>query len=145
MAYVLVVDDDPADRWVLCEALDLEGHEVAEAANGAEAIDKLEEGLPDLILLDIMMPRMDGWKFLDELRGRGYREHVRVVMVTALNDAETVGRTSREGVAHIGKPFDLQELLDKVNAALSLSPHELLLSRGRMGDLARLLTRLDAL
>ena len=79
----LVVDDEFSMREILRRVLEREGCAVAEAANGIEALRRVDERLPDLILLDLMMPEMDGFQFLDELRSREQGRGVPVVVVTA--------------------------------------------------------------
>lgn len=145
MPYILLVDDDAADRWIMREILELEGHEIAEAASGSEGLASIESRIPDLILLDLMMPHMDGWRVLDELLRRDLRDKIRVVLVTGRTDAETVRRGRRAGVGHVAKPFDVETLVGAVDAALECSPEELFLQRARFGQLARALKRVDSL
>ena len=82
-ASVLVVEDDPATREIFRRTLESAGHRVVEAANGQEALDVLGEPPPDLVVLDLMMPEMDGFTFLDRLRARPGCDAVPVVVVTA--------------------------------------------------------------
>ncbi len=109
---VLVVDDDDAIGefvgWVLAD----EGHEVAIAGNGAVALQMLDGLAPDVILLDMRMPVMDGWQFADAYRKRD-RPPAPIVVVTAARDvAERAKEIDAE--AYIGKPFDIDELLATV-------------------------------
>ena len=112
---VLVVDDDPSIRLMLKEVLRDEGYTVSVAANGREALAQLEHDRPDLILLDLMMPEMDGRQFCREIapRQQSPEERVPVMVLTA-------DRASREEVRSLGvdgyvtKPFDLDKLLDEV-------------------------------
>ena len=80
---VLVVDDDPAVRDMVRRMLEREGRKVVEAENGRAALDCLEEANPSLILLDIMMPEMDGFEFIEEMRRNGRWARVPVIVVTA--------------------------------------------------------------
>jgi CheY-like chemotaxis protein len=82
-AQVLVVDDDPDVRGVLRRMLEKAGYRVAEAEHGRAALARLAEATPDLVLLDLMMPEMDGFEFLDELRRGGLARGVPIVVVTA--------------------------------------------------------------
>ena len=144
MATILVVDDDPALRALIRLVLEAEGHEVADAPSGERALARVAENPPDLVLLDLMMPGMDGWRFLDELHLRGLRSHTRVVIVSALSDSETVARGRVRGAhAHIVKPFEVEALLEAVETALQDDPEDLLARQGRMADLATLLHVLD--
>jgi len=105
---VLVVDDDPGIRAVLAEFLAHEGYRVATAANGREALSVVSSGRPDVILLDMLMPEMDGWTF-----ARAYRRlpgpHARIIVIAA---TDAMGRAAEIGAAgHCDKPFDLDRLL----------------------------------
>jgi CheY-like chemotaxis protein len=80
---VLVVDDDDIMRRGVLQALEREGWKVGEADNGRAGLERLGEALPDVIVLDLMMPEMDGFEFLDELRKRAEWRHIPVVVVTA--------------------------------------------------------------
>src|SRR5581483_5268292 len=82
---ILVVEDDPASRAVLRQVLEKQGHRVVEAGNGREALAHLGGDGPGLILLDLMMPEMDGFQFLEELRQRGDDRRFPVVVVTAMD------------------------------------------------------------
>ena len=82
-AKVLVVDDDPKSRDVLRRTLTKEGWTVAEAANGHEALDHLERGRPALVLLDLMMPEMDGFEVLERMRREEAWRDIPVIVVTA--------------------------------------------------------------
>ena len=110
---VLVVDDDASIRELLSTALEDDGYEVVPATNGQDALSVVERWRPDVIVLDLMMPVMDGWTFAKRLRER---HEIPIVVLSAANDlarhAKTVG--ARDVV---GKPFDLDQLLPKVARA----------------------------
>jgi two-component system, chemotaxis family, chemotaxis protein CheY len=111
---LLVVDDDPDLRAVLGEALESEGYAVALAADGLEAIRKINGLRPALILLDIMMPRMDGFAFAEELERRGLRSEMPILVLSAGGRAERAAeRIGAEG--YVAKPFELGQLLDEVS------------------------------
>jgi adenylate cyclase len=80
---VLVVDDDDIIRRGVMQALEKEGWKVGEAENGRVGLERLAEALPDVIILDLMMPEMDGFEFLDELRKRAEWRYIPVVVVTS--------------------------------------------------------------
>jgi CheY-like chemotaxis protein len=108
---ILVVDDDPSIREVIAETLRLEGYWVVEAADGAEALHRIGEQLPSLILLDMRMPVLDGWGVAHALKERGIR--VPTVVVTAASNAEAWAREiAAEG--YLAKPFQDTELLQLV-------------------------------
>lgn len=143
---ILVVDDDQGIRFLIRAILEPEGYRVTEAEDGAEALAAIVREAPDLVLLDLMMPRTDGWLLLDELRREGLRERVRVAIVSALADEDTIRRSRREGVRGlVAKPFDAETLLDAVRGSLAESPEELLRSRERIEELIGLLRTLERL
>ncbi|HEY3118840.1 MAG TPA: response regulator [Chloroflexota bacterium] len=112
MARVLVVEDDPAGRDAIQLCLESDGHEVILAEHGEAALTLAAESPPDLILLDMRLPVMDGWAFAQAYRQQpGPRAPI--VVVTASADA---GRAAAEvkAAAFLGKPFDLQDLLETV-------------------------------
>lgn len=107
---ILVVDDDQAIRSILVETLKGEGYRVDEANNGAEALERVEAAVPDLILLDIVMPVLDGFAFLDRLIGDRGAADLPIVLLSATHalpeGAQTVGVK-----ALLTKPFDMGMLL----------------------------------
>ncbi|WP_441250831.1 response regulator transcription factor [Kitasatospora sp. McL0602] len=116
-ARLLVVDDEPALRDALESSLAFEGYEVLTATDGFEALDAVERERPDLVLLDIMMPRMDGLTAVRRMRSRG--DTAPVLMLTA-RDAVGDRVTGLDVGAddYLAKPFELDELLARVRALL---------------------------
>jgi two-component system chemotaxis response regulator CheY len=108
---VLVVDDDPDIRELLFTALEDEGFEVVPAANGREALSLIATFRPDVIILDLMMPVMDGWQFASEMRAR--EEDIPIVLLSAARDLRAHAKTLAAAEI-IEKPFDLSELLPKI-------------------------------
>jgi DNA-binding response OmpR family regulator len=115
---VLIVEDEPSFREALVMAIGDEGYDVHSASNGAEAIDLLEHVTPDIIILDIHMPIMDGPAFLTEYRSR--HEHCAPVIIcsTRRHDA-TISRLDVS--AFLNKPVDIDELLDAIQDNITLS------------------------
>jgi two-component system, chemotaxis family, chemotaxis protein CheY len=110
---VLVVDDDPGILDVLEQALDAEGYRVVMASNGREALRRVFERRPDLMLVDLMMPVMDGWTFVRECRSIDYVANTPVIILSAARNVEQAAHDL--GVqAVISKPFDLDTLLSLV-------------------------------
>ena len=110
---VLVVDDDASIRELLSTAFEDDGYEVVPAINGADALSVCERWRPDVIVLDLMMPVMDGWTFAKRLHER---DEIPIVVLSAANDLARHGKTI--GAADVvGKPFDLDQLLPKVARA----------------------------
>ncbi len=109
---VLVVEDDPDLRALEAELLSSAGYRVTTAADGLEALDRAEEERPALVLLDMRMPRMDGWKFAAAFRER-YGDACPIVVVTAAEDARR--RAEEVGASGwLAKPFDVDEVLREV-------------------------------
>ncbi len=115
---VLVVDDDPDILEALSEILEAEGFEIRRARNGKEALDRLEPDPPQLILLDLMMPVMDGWEFAQRMR---QRPSVAGIPIIVLSADRNVGSKAADigAVGHLAKPFELNDLLDMVRRSLS--------------------------
>ena len=109
---VLVVDDEPHVVWVLRFGLESEGYDVATARDGVEALEQVAAHHPELMVLDVMMPRMDGWTVLKELAKLPECDRPRVVMVTALASVDDRDRATALGAdAYVPKPFDVDDLL----------------------------------
>lgn len=121
MARILVVDDEPDVRALLRTILEADGHVVVEADDGLTAYDVVREARFDLVLLDAMMPGMDGYQLLEKLLGvEDFAAPV--IMVTGRSDAEGMFMEMDAGaIEHIGKPFTLDEVRRTVDRMLSLS------------------------
>jgi CheY-like chemotaxis protein len=108
---VLIVDDEPAIVDLLSQLLEDEGYRVVSAGDGLAAWETVRKRRPDLVIADVMMPRMDGFALVDRLSDGG--EPVPVILMSAAVESR------RQGVPFIAKPFDLGELLDLVNSYLA--------------------------
>jgi putative two-component system response regulator len=116
---VLVVDDVPANRELLQGHLDDLGYEVREARDGIEALEAVEAEEPDLILLDIDMPRLDGIAVCERLKAHPIRRLIPIVILTASNDRNTRLRGIAAGADdYLSKPFDSKELLIRTKVLL---------------------------
>jgi len=116
-AHVLVVDDEKGVRGIVRAALERHGFQVQEASNGEEALEMLAHGEPDLVLLDLVMPGMDGAELFETLRKQ--QPDVPVVILTGYPKADIVKRILASGPATVlTKPFVPEELLDVAEAAL---------------------------
>jgi two-component system OmpR family response regulator len=114
-SYVLVVDDDPAIRGLVGDALRNEGYVVDLAAHGREALDAMRTRRPATVVLDLMMPVMDGFSFLESCHLEQLCDDVPIVVITAVPEA--LDRVQSMPVhACIAKPFDLAELVRTVTA-----------------------------
>ena len=107
---VLVVDDEPQVAWVLRLTLEHEGYRTHTASNGIEALEELHKHHPSLMVLDLMMPEMDGWSMLQEMTKMPQRP--RVVIVSALTGPDDKAKATALGAdAFVPKPFDIEELI----------------------------------
>lgn len=114
---IWIVDDDDAVRLVFSRVLSDAGYAVTLCADGQEAVEKLRTESPSLILLDVDMPRLNGWQTLEELRRAGYTQPI--LMITNVNDVPSRVRGLEKGADdYIGKPCSISELLARVQALL---------------------------
>ena len=109
---VLVVDDEPQVVWMLQFSLEAEGYQTYSARDGVAALDEVREHHPTLMLLDIMMPVMDGWTVLENLRELPEDERPRVVVVSARSSLRDRAKAAELGAdAFVAKPFNVDDLL----------------------------------
>ncbi len=112
MPYVLVVDDDDSVRTLVCDVLECEGYEVGTAVDGFAALRSIEATRPDCVVLDVMMPGLDGHAVLARIRASDGRTPLPVVMLTAAADDAQAWQAWSGGVDYfLAKPFDAGELL----------------------------------
>lgn len=130
---ILVVDDQPANLRVVSALLSRHGYEVDNAADGPSALALCEQRAPDLVLLDMMMPGMDGFGLIAELKQREPLLRIPVVFLTAAHDRDLLLRAFDAGaVDYVTKPFTPEELLARVSAHIGLK-----LTRDRLERVAR--------
>ncbi len=114
---VLIVEDDPDLLVVLRVNLTGEGFDTMLASDGRTAIARIESERPDAVLLDVMLPGIDGWSVLEELNAQG--DPVPVVVCSAKKNAQDMARAHELGaVAYLVKPFDIDRLIDAVTQAV---------------------------
>ncbi len=122
---ILIAEDDATSLHLLRKFLEAKGHFVIAAVNGQEALDKCAKEKPELVLLDVMMPKLDGWTVLQKLRESGVKTPV--IMVTAKDSTDDKVRGFSTGADdYITKPFDLREVearIDAVMRRVSQSPY----------------------
>lgn len=142
---ILIVDDDATMVNLLFAVLEFEGFEAIKALSGMEALRMIEEERPDLVLLDIMMPEMDGFEVLASLRKDPATKKLPVVMLTARTEDRDVFEGWRRGAdEYVTKPFDPQRLVEVIRDVLARSYEERLEERARRVDeLIYLLERID--
>jgi len=118
--YKILVVDDSTTNVVLLEAiLDEKGYKIETALNAKEAYSIIEKDTPDLILLDLLMPKISGFDFLEEIRKSPKTMNTPVIVVSALTDEENVDKIMKMGaIDFVKKPIDLQYLVERVEAIL---------------------------
>jgi DNA-binding response OmpR family regulator len=122
-AMVLVADDDPSIHKVLRLNLELEGYTVASAFNGEEALERLAEARPDLVVLDVMMPALDGLEVLRRIRANAATADLPVILLTARSAEEDMWEGWQLGVDYyLTKPFDIEELLRTMERLIAGRP-----------------------
>jgi DNA-binding response OmpR family regulator len=125
MATILVVDDEPDIRALVQLNLELDGHRVITAGNGAEALELIADEVPDVMLLDLMMPEVDGWTVLETIKAASDLDvnRIPVLMLTANDAADARVRGGIEGaIRYLTKPFSPTNLREEVKTALDGDP-----------------------
>ncbi|MEC4985266.1 MAG: adenylate/guanylate cyclase domain-containing protein [Oscillatoria sp. PMC 1068.18] len=118
---ILVVDDHPVNLKLLTELLSEQGYHVRVAPNGKLALQSVQANFPDLIILDLIMPEMDGYQVCKQLKANPETEHIPVIFLTAVNEAiDKVKAFTLGGVDYITKPFEEEEVLARVENHLRL-------------------------
>lgn len=118
--YVLIVDDAPNIVLSLEFLMKKEGYDVYSVSNGEEAMKAIAEKVPDLVLLDVMMPRMDGYEVCQKLRASTDWNNIKIIMLTAKGrDVEREKGLALGADDYVTKPFPTQELVTKVKTLLA--------------------------
>jgi CheY-like chemotaxis protein len=127
---VLIVDDNPDILTLLRTNLRAAGFDTVEAANGRVALQKIDLEKPDLILLDIMMPVLDGWGVLDRLKHR--EDLPPIIVISAADSPSNIDRAQQLGVtAYVTKPFNLVGLVELVQSVAAAAAEERQASKAR--------------
>lgn len=120
VACVMAVDDDHVIRGLIAVNLEMEGHEVLTAVDGADALLQVRRRRPDLILLDVMMPNVDGWQVAETLKRQRDTYQIPIVFLSARAMENDVKKGMDLGVqAYVTKPFDPIDLMNLVNDLLA--------------------------
>jgi len=118
---ILIVDDAPANLHLLSRMLMAQGYHVRLAAGGEEALAAVRDALPDLILLDVHMPKMDGYQVCERLKGDERTHHIPVIFISALDQTEDKAKAFVVGgVDYVTKPIQIEEVLARLHTHLSL-------------------------
>lgn len=145
MAKIHIADDETDIRQLLTFLLTEEGHEVSVSADGRAAIETMLLNPPDLLILDLMMPDMDGWAVLTEMQDYQILDSTRILVLTALGAEQDRERGFDLGAdEYITKPCDEHELRKTVRGLLEKGKEELRLRRDDLRDKARLLSQLES-
>jgi DNA-binding response OmpR family regulator len=117
---ILVVDDDPVIQNLLALNFEMEGYSVATASDGAEALDSIAARRPDVVVLDVMMPKVDGIEVVRRMKADATTAAVPVLLLSARAQAKDVSEGLEAGAdAYMTKPFDPADLLDRVASLLN--------------------------
>ncbi len=120
MARVMAVDDDHVIRGLLEVNLEMEGHDVVTAVDGRDALEKVQTDPPDLILLDVMMPNVNGWQVAETLKQDPRTRTIPIIFLSARAMEADVRKGTDLGVqAYVTKPFDPIDLMELVNRLIA--------------------------
>jgi two-component system response regulator CpxR len=146
MARILIAEDNAEIRTLVSSILVEEGHKVGVANNGQQALDMIMADAPDVLVLDIMMPQMDGYTVLKEIKSAGSREGMKILILTAKTSETDWVRGYKLGAdAYLTKPFDTDELVNGIEDLLGMTKEQLRVRRDQELDKAQLLSRLESL
>jgi DNA-binding response OmpR family regulator len=122
MATILVIEDDQAIREAYATVLLAEGHRVMTAEDGEKGLSMAQEHVPDLILLDVMMPRLDGLSLLSKLRSTADGEQIKVIVLTNMGDAETATKVFKLGANDYAVKAELtpKEVVGRIHTILGI-------------------------
>jgi CheY-like chemotaxis protein len=119
---ILVVDDNDMNLFLLSKILELEGYQVTTAQNGMEAIQSVVQKMPDLALLDVMMPEMDGYELCRKMRQPPFSTKIPIVMLTAMNSETERTQALEAGANDIwSKPFEIEVFRRRIGELLKVT------------------------
>ena len=117
---ILVVDDDELARMEISRCVEQQGYTVSVAEHGAEALDMLRAQTFDLVVLDLLMPTMDGFEVLRRIKQNAALREIPVIVVTAVDDSQSAAKCIDLGaIDHLSKPVDSKLLAERLNAVLT--------------------------
>jgi DNA-binding response OmpR family regulator len=146
MARILIAEDNAEIRALVSSILVEEGHKVSVAQNGQQGLEMLMEDPPDILVLDIMMPQMDGYSVLKELKSSGVKDQMKILILTAKTSESDWVRGYKLGAdSYLTKPFDTDELINAIEDLLSSTKEQLRVRREQELDKAQLLSRLESI
>ncbi len=119
MAHILVVDDSPTETHIISTALEKQGHRISVAVDGKDGVEKATQIIPDLILMDVVMPELNGFQATRQLTKQPATASIPVIMVTTKDQKTDKMWAERQGAkGYITKPFVEDELIQEVNRLL---------------------------
>lgn len=122
MANIFVAEDDDVQRKLIVRRLAAEGHQVSITENGELALEEIKKEKPDLVILDIMMPGMDGWEVCQKLKSQEETKKLPVIILTARKGTATKEISQSVGAnSYLEKPWEVSKLISEVNKLLGLS------------------------
>jgi len=123
---ILVVEDDPVNQMILADFLAANGYQTVAASSGPEGIERFDRDAPDLLLVDVQLPRKNGFELVREIKSRPTGKAIPILLMSAVyNDRDQSSRTIQLGTladGYLTKPFDLVELLATVRRLLGETP-----------------------
>lgn len=124
MSKVLIIEDDPPYRKIYTRKFEVSGFQVETAQNGVEGLEKMRSFQPDIVFVDLMMPQMDGFHFLDEVKADTALQHVPIVVLTNLSTTDDAQRVLQKGAVAIMVKSDSEpnQIVAKAQEVLGLTP-----------------------
>lgn len=123
MVKILLVDDEPDIVYLVKKILQKSGHHVIEAYSGEEALELANKSRPDLVLLDIMMPDLNGWEVSRSLKMNKDTKNLPIIMLTVRTSSDSVEKSFKyaKADAHVGKPASSKEIINTINTVIEAS------------------------
>ena len=116
---IMIVDDEKDIRVSVGQIFEVSGYEVIKAVDGNDCLNKLERGIPDLVILDIMMPGMNGWDVAARIKENSKWNNIPIVFLTAKGDEMSIGMGGLASEEYVVKPFDVIKLKERVEEILT--------------------------
>jgi two-component system response regulator VicR len=116
---IMIVDDEEDIRVSVSQIFEISGYEVTKAEDGNDCLNKLERAIPDLVILDIMMPGMNGWDVAARIKENSKWSRIHIVFLTAKGSEMSIGMGGLASEEYIVKPFNIVELKEKVEKILN--------------------------
>ena len=116
---IMVVDDEPDILFTVGQMLEMSGYDVVKVEDGKKCLDELEKAIPDLVLLDIMMPEVSGWDIAAKIKENPKWNNIPIIFLTAKGDIMSVGMGGLASEDYIVKPFDIKDLKERIEKILN--------------------------